>query len=48
MRGMIRMVKKLFTQKNSYSSIFSAAIREGIKETLEEMGYRVEKDHEKS
>lgn len=39
--GITRAIKNLFKKQQTYSSLFSSAITEGIKDVFEEMGYEV-------
>ena len=36
---LIRMILNLFSKQKSYCDLFSEALSESIKETIEEMGY---------
>ncbi|MGH2563309.1 MAG: hypothetical protein ACRDE8_17800 [Ginsengibacter sp.] len=42
-----RVLLHPFKKNNTYKSLFTSAISEGIKDTFKEMGYKVDKDIKK-
>jgi hypothetical protein len=48
MKQLLSIIGGLFKKNKTYSSLFSEAVAEGIRETLKEMGYHFSKNDKKS